>query len=61
MTGLWDNAVVHDVSGRDGPHRGAPEAPVRCGFEAALSAVSIGKIGPGGLRKNFDVRLDRPS
>ena len=41
MTGLWDNAVVHDVSGRDTPHRGAPEAPGSVRYEPhCLSFIS---------------------
>jgi hypothetical protein len=48
MTGLWDNAVVHDVSGRAAPHRGAPEAPgsvrAKPHFMSSVSAKAMGAI-----------------
>jgi hypothetical protein len=53
MTGLWDNAVVHDVSGRDAPHRGAPEAPGSVRFRGRTVFRSYRQNRSGGLRKIF--------
>ncbi len=61
MTGLWDNAVVHDVSGRNAPHRGAPEAPGSVRFLGRTVYRFYRQKRSGGLRENFAGRLDRPA